>query len=60
MPRARALAYSRKGTRTVVDLVDDYAFAYAPFIRAAVRDVGHNFRQGRKLAQAGANPRSAS
>jgi len=45
MARDRALALSRKGTRTVVDLADDYAFTYAPYIRAAVREVGQNYRQ---------------
>jgi hypothetical protein len=41
----RARALSRRGTRTVVELADDYAHTYAPFIRAAVREVGHNYRQ---------------
>jgi hypothetical protein len=45
MPRDRALALSRRGTRTIVDLANDYAFTYAPFIQAAVRDVGHSYRQ---------------
>jgi len=45
MPRSQAHALSRLGTRRVVDLADDYAFTYAPFIRAAVRDVGHNYYQ---------------
>jgi hypothetical protein len=26
-------------------LADDYAHTYAPFIQAAVREVGHNYRQ---------------
>jgi hypothetical protein len=41
----RARALSRRGTRTVVELANDYAHAYAPFIRAAVREVGYNYRQ---------------
>jgi hypothetical protein len=41
----RAYALSRRGTRTVVGLANDYAHTYAPFIRAAVREVGHNYRQ---------------
>ena len=41
----RARALSRRGTRTVVGLANDYAHTYAPFIRAAVREVGHNYRQ---------------
>jgi hypothetical protein len=41
----RARAFSRHGTRTVVELANDYAHTYAPFIRAAVREVGHNYRQ---------------
>jgi hypothetical protein len=45
MPRARARALSRVGTRRVTDLANDYAFTYAPFIQAAVREVGHNYRQ---------------
>jgi hypothetical protein len=40
-----ARALSRRGTRTVVGLANDYAHTYAPFIRAAVREVGHNYRQ---------------
>jgi hypothetical protein len=35
----------RRGTRTVVELANDYALTYAPFIQAAVREVGHNYRQ---------------
>jgi predicted deacetylase len=45
MPRDRARALSRRGTRTITDLANDYAFTYAPFIRAAVMEVGHNYRQ---------------
>lgn len=45
MRRDRALALSRRGTRTIVDLADDFAFTYAPYIRAAVREVGQNYRQ---------------
>jgi hypothetical protein len=41
----RARALSRRGTRTVVELANDYAYTYAPFIQAAVREVGHNYRQ---------------
>ena len=41
----RARALSRRGTRTLVELADDYAHTYAPFIQAAVREVGHNYRQ---------------
>jgi hypothetical protein len=41
----RARALSCRGTRTVVELANDYAHTYAPFIRAAVREVGHNYRQ---------------
>jgi hypothetical protein len=41
----RARAFSRRGTRTLVELADDYAHTYAPFIQAAVREVGHNYRQ---------------
>jgi hypothetical protein len=40
-----AHALSRRGTRSVVELADDYAYTYAPFIQAAVREVGHNYRQ---------------
>jgi hypothetical protein len=45
MSRHRVRALSRRGTRTVVELANDYAFTYAPYIRAAVMDVGHNYRQ---------------
>ena len=45
MPRDRARALSRRGTRTVTGLANDYAFVYAPYIRAAVMEVGHNYRQ---------------
>jgi hypothetical protein len=41
----RARAFSRRGTRTVIELANDYSHTYAPFIRAAVREVGHNYRQ---------------
>ena len=41
----RAHALSRRGTRTLVELADDYAHTYAPFIQAAVREVGHSYRQ---------------
>jgi hypothetical protein len=41
----RAHALSRRGTRTLVELADDYAHTYAPFIQAAVREVGQNYRQ---------------
>lgn len=43
MPRDRARTLSRLGTRRVVDLANDYAFTYAPFIQAAVREVGHSY-----------------
>ena len=29
-------------------VADDYAHTYAPFIQAAVREVGHNYRQAAK------------
>ena len=45
MQRDRALVLSRRGTKTIVDLADDYALTYAPYIRAAVREVGQNYRQ---------------
>jgi hypothetical protein len=45
MPRDRARAFSRIGTQRITDLANDYAFTYVPFIQAAVRDVGHNYRQ---------------
>jgi hypothetical protein len=41
----KARALSRCGTRTITELADDYAHTYAPFIRAAVREVGQNYRQ---------------
>jgi hypothetical protein len=45
MPRDQARALSSRGTRTVVELANDYAFTYAPFIQAAIREVGHNYHQ---------------
>jgi Recombinase len=45
MRRERARALSCRGTRIVVELANDYAHTYAPFIQAAVREVGHNYRQ---------------
>jgi hypothetical protein len=45
MPRDRARALSRRGTRTLTELANDYAFTYAPYIQAAVMEVGHNYRQ---------------
>jgi hypothetical protein len=39
-----AFAFWRR-THTVIELADDYAHTYAPFIQAAVSDVGHNYRQ---------------
>ena len=41
----RARALSRRGTQTVVELANDYAHTYAPFIQAVVGEVGHNYRQ---------------
>jgi hypothetical protein len=41
----RARALSCRGTRTVVELANDYAYTYAPFIQAAVREVGHSYWQ---------------
>ena len=41
----RARALSCHETRIVVELANDYAHTYAPFIQAAVREVGHNYRQ---------------
>ena len=43
MPRAHTL--SRRGTRTVIERADDYSHTYGPFIRAAVREAGQNYRQ---------------
>jgi hypothetical protein len=45
MPRDRARALSRLGTRRVTELADDYAHVYAPYIQAAIREVGHSYRQ---------------
>jgi hypothetical protein len=41
----RARALSRRGIRTAVELANDCAHTYAPFIQAAVMEVGHNYRQ---------------
>ena len=45
MSRERVSTLSRRGTRTITELADDYAHTYAPYIRAAVREVGQNYRQ---------------
>jgi hypothetical protein len=45
MPRDRARELSRLGTRRVTDLANDYALTYAPYIQAAVREVGHSYRK---------------
>jgi recombinase len=45
MPRDRARALSRLGTRRVTELADDHAHVYAPYIQAAIREVGHSYRQ---------------
>jgi hypothetical protein len=45
MSRERAQTLSRRGTRTVVEQADDYAHTYAPYIGAAVREVGQNYRK---------------
>jgi len=45
MPRDRAPALSRLGTRRVTELANDYAFVYAGYIEAAVREVGRSYRQ---------------
>jgi len=47
MPRERAFALSRQGTRTITELANDYAHTYAPYIQAAVREVGHNIAKWR-------------
>jgi hypothetical protein len=44
VPSGRRLSCTR-GTRTLIELADEYAHTYAPFIQAAVREVGHNYRQ---------------
>jgi hypothetical protein len=41
----RARALSCRGTHKVIELANDYAQTYAPYIQAAVREVGHNYRQ---------------
>jgi hypothetical protein len=51
MRRDHARALSRCGTRTITELADDYAYVYEPYIRAAVREVGHNYRQVAKWLQ---------
>ncbi len=45
MPRERALVLSQRGTRIITELADDHAHTYAGYIRAAVREVGQNYRQ---------------
>jgi hypothetical protein len=45
IPRDRARALSRLGTRRVTELANDYAVVYAPYIQAAVKEVGHSYRQ---------------
>jgi hypothetical protein len=45
IPPDQARALSRQGTRTLVELANDYAFTYAPYIQAAVTEVGHSYRQ---------------
>jgi hypothetical protein len=52
MARDQARALSRRGTRTVVELANDYAHTYAPFIQAAVREVGHNDARSRTGSRA--------
>ena len=41
----RARALSRRGTRMVIDLANDYVTPKRPIFRVAVREVGHNYRQ---------------
>jgi hypothetical protein len=50
MPRERARALSRRGTRTISELANDYAVTFAPFLQAAVREVATTSGQ---LAHAG-------
>ena len=45
LPPDRARGLSRQGTRTLVELANDYAFTYAPYIQGAVSEVGHSYRQ---------------
>jgi hypothetical protein len=45
MTSEQALALSQRGTQALVDLANDYALTYGPYIRAAVREVGQNYRQ---------------
>ena len=59
MPRDRARALSRIGTRRLTDLANDCAFTYAPYIQAAVREVGHSYRQVAKWLTGSAFPFSA-
>ncbi len=43
MPMKRAKALSLRGTQTVIERANDYAYTYAPFIRGAVREVGQTY-----------------
>jgi hypothetical protein len=36
MPRERARTLSRRGTRTITELADEYAYTYAPYIRTTL------------------------
>jgi hypothetical protein len=67
MPRERALVLSQHGTRIITELTDDHAHTYAGYIRAAVREVGQNYRQvaigslgneSRRSAMAGGLPKA--
>ena len=54
----RARALSCHGTRIVVELANDYAHTYAPFIQAAVREVGHTIDRSRSGSRGSASPRN--
>lgn len=43
IPRELMLAYGREGRRIIQEAADERALVYAPYILAAVRDVGHSY-----------------
>jgi len=54
----RARALSCHGTRIVVELANDYAHTYAPFIQGGSKGSRSQLSTGREVAHAGAHPRA--
>jgi hypothetical protein len=60
MSQDRVRVLSRVGSRRLTNFANDYSFTYAPYIQAAVREVGHSYRQVAKWLTGSASRLSAT